>query len=230
MPLTLRIKNYKSIEDAQIEIRPGLNILVGPNGSGKTCLLSSFRFIHDVFKMGAAQALARQGGAPRVYRHNTTEMLFSMTETYGKRTYSHRKIPCQIYWEMILAQAGEEEIATILSEKFEILGQDGDKKICFFSIKVDRRKIGKKSGIRHFLCMPSEFGRDLFSMWNESWLSKTNKKKLREMLLSPKYSKRNFDHIRSQPDRSFFPVLVDYDQKIFDISSLLRGLLMYDLY
>jgi len=59
MSLELRIDNYKSIRSAQLDLRPGITILVGPNGSGKTCILSALQFLRDVFRVGAAQALAR---------------------------------------------------------------------------------------------------------------------------------------------------------------------------
>src|SRR4051794_22553137 len=74
--MRLTIGNYKSIAHANLDLRPGLNVLIGPNGSGKTCLLSSLKFLRDAFRLGVAQALARQGGARRVYRHGSNTMSF----------------------------------------------------------------------------------------------------------------------------------------------------------
>lgn len=41
----VRLKNYKSIIDAEIDFKPGLNIIIGNNGSGKTNFLN---YLHDV--------------------------------------------------------------------------------------------------------------------------------------------------------------------------------------
>jgi Fe-S cluster assembly ATPase SufC len=40
----IRIKNFKSLEDIQIELKK-LNVVVGPNGSGKTNLIEAFLFL-----------------------------------------------------------------------------------------------------------------------------------------------------------------------------------------
>jgi predicted ATPase len=50
MPETLqlrkiRLRNWKSFKDCTIELNKGLNVLVGPNGSGKTNLLEAFKFL-----------------------------------------------------------------------------------------------------------------------------------------------------------------------------------------
>jgi len=226
MPLSLEIKNYRSIGHARIELRPGLNILVGPNGSGKTCLLSSLKFIRDIFKVGAAQALARQGGSLRVYRHGVTEMSFSISESYGRRTYRRRKIPCQLYWEIRLAQAGEEGIATILHETFEIRGQHNDKQVRLFSVHISRG-ISQKAQIKQYICEPSSFGRDLFSLWNREFGDK-NKKQLAD-LFGAKGTRREFVPIQNEPDRSCFPALAQYDEKITTIQSLFLFLNEYNI-
>ena len=35
----VHLKGYKSIKDLEIDFKPGLNIIIGPNGSGKTNFL-----------------------------------------------------------------------------------------------------------------------------------------------------------------------------------------------
>lgn len=42
----VHLKGYKSIRDLEIDFKPGLNIIIGPNGSGKTNFLE---FLVDVF-------------------------------------------------------------------------------------------------------------------------------------------------------------------------------------
>jgi len=40
------IENFKSIEKLEIELRPGVNLLVGPNASGKTNILEAINFLY----------------------------------------------------------------------------------------------------------------------------------------------------------------------------------------
>jgi len=40
------IKNFKSIKDLRLELKPGINLLVGPNGSGKTNILEAIYFLY----------------------------------------------------------------------------------------------------------------------------------------------------------------------------------------
>ena len=39
----VHLKGYKSIRDMEIDFMPGLNIIIGPNGSGKTNFLRTYR-------------------------------------------------------------------------------------------------------------------------------------------------------------------------------------------
>lgn len=41
----VRLKGYKSIIDTEVELKPGLNIIIGPNGSGKTNFVEFLRYI-----------------------------------------------------------------------------------------------------------------------------------------------------------------------------------------
>ena len=192
MSLLLRIHNYKSIRTAQLDLRPGITILVGPNGSGKTCILSALQFLRDVFRVGAAQALARQGGARRVYHHGQSVMTFSFDQPYGERTYRRRKIPCAFSWQMTIAQAGPDQIATIVREKTEITGKHGENLVTLFSLEIDRS--GEKPKLKPHLCSPAEFGHDLFSIWKMEHGSK--RKSLIAEQFTEKGFQRTFDRLR----------------------------------
>ena len=45
--INLDIHNFKAIGKSQVRLRSGLNILIGPYGSGKTCIFSAFKFVRD---------------------------------------------------------------------------------------------------------------------------------------------------------------------------------------
>lgn len=226
MSLNLEIKNYKSILEADINLRPGLNILVGPNGSGKTCLLSSLKFLRDVFRLGAAQALARQGGSRRVYRHGQSQMAFRLTQSYGQRTYRRRKIPCDFCLQIQVSQAGPERIATITDELLEITGVDGGQKVPLFSLEIDRS--GSKPKYKRFLSRSVEFGRDLFSVWRAEYAGK-RKSQIADEFISKRIDPL-LDRVVKYPDRSCFPAIARWDRTTNDIYSSFLFLNEYNIF
>lgn len=42
---SIRLRNWKAFKDCTVELNPSLNVLVGPNASGKTSLLEAFKFL-----------------------------------------------------------------------------------------------------------------------------------------------------------------------------------------
>lgn len=58
----LRVKNYKSLEDVEVPLRP-LTVFVGPNNSGKSNILDCLEFVKDLaFSRPTAMAVAGRGG------------------------------------------------------------------------------------------------------------------------------------------------------------------------
>ena len=43
----VHLKGYKSIRDMEIDLLPGLNIIIGPNGSGKTNFLEFLEIVSE---------------------------------------------------------------------------------------------------------------------------------------------------------------------------------------
>ena len=77
----IRLKGYKSIKDASIEFKQGLNILIGPNGSGKTNLLD---FLVDLGQIGKIKnshscnvAFRNLDGKEWLYSKDTGHYIFS---------------------------------------------------------------------------------------------------------------------------------------------------------
>lgn len=58
----LQIWHYKCIQYAQVELSP-LNILIGPNASGKSTLLDVFAFLHDALIEDVEQAIRKRATA-----------------------------------------------------------------------------------------------------------------------------------------------------------------------
>ncbi len=61
------VNGYRSLEDIKLPVRPGLNILVGPNGGGKTNILSFFEFLSKLPDTPIDEAVSSQGGVGRVF-------------------------------------------------------------------------------------------------------------------------------------------------------------------
>lgn len=60
----LIIRDFFSFkEEHTTELNPGVNILVGINGSGKTLFLNAFTLLYEGIAGGGLSALFRQGGA-----------------------------------------------------------------------------------------------------------------------------------------------------------------------
>lgn len=57
----VRISNFKSFKDVEIELGK-LNVLIGPNASGKSNFIEIFRFLRDIVMYGLNNAIFMQGG------------------------------------------------------------------------------------------------------------------------------------------------------------------------
>ncbi|MEZ4387214.1 MAG: AAA family ATPase [Candidatus Krumholzibacteriia bacterium] len=61
------VDGFKSLIDFSLSIQPGLNVLVGPNGSGKTNIVSFFEFFGHALNNGASRAVSLSGGGGAVF-------------------------------------------------------------------------------------------------------------------------------------------------------------------
>jgi predicted ATPase len=59
----ISVNGFKSLINFTLKLNPGLNILVGPNGSGKTNIICFFEFLGDLQEMSVSNAISTAGGA-----------------------------------------------------------------------------------------------------------------------------------------------------------------------
>lgn len=64
----IHIDGYRSLNNFKMELAPGVNLLVGPNGSGKTNIISFLSFLSRLVTHGVRPAFAHIGGAGRAFR------------------------------------------------------------------------------------------------------------------------------------------------------------------
>ena len=57
----LRVRNFRSIRDAELELGP-LTVIVGPNASGKSNLIDALRFLVDALSQNLAHSVRARGG------------------------------------------------------------------------------------------------------------------------------------------------------------------------
>jgi predicted ATPase len=61
----LHVENFRSLRKVSLPLGP-LNVLVGPNGVGKTNVLEVFRFLADMINTDLEPALDQRGGFDEV--------------------------------------------------------------------------------------------------------------------------------------------------------------------
>lgn len=61
------VDGFKSLTKFTLDLQPGLNILVGPNGSGKTNIISFFEFLGNLQDMSISDAISKAGGAGSIF-------------------------------------------------------------------------------------------------------------------------------------------------------------------
>lgn len=62
------ITNFRSLENFELAIKPGLNALVGPNGAGKTSIIKWFEFLSLLGSYSLRESIGKIGGANHVFR------------------------------------------------------------------------------------------------------------------------------------------------------------------
>lgn len=65
---SVEVTGFKSLNNFRIDLKKGLNILVGPNGSGKTNIISLFEFLSNIAQREVQDAVGLSGGAGSIFR------------------------------------------------------------------------------------------------------------------------------------------------------------------
>lgn len=71
--LNIKADGFRSLRNIEFRLNHGLNVLAGPNGSGKTNLVALLDFLSEFISHGAHAAIAKLGGAARVFSNEDLE-------------------------------------------------------------------------------------------------------------------------------------------------------------
>lgn len=89
---TLRCTGFKSFDDFELTFKPGLNVLVGPNGSGKTNIILLLEFLGVLTRSPLIEAIGSVGGAGSIFRRTangklTHEIVFEISGDGTERDF-----------------------------------------------------------------------------------------------------------------------------------------------
>jgi predicted ATPase len=85
----IAVSNFKSFDNIETELGK-LNVVIGPNASGKSNFVNIFKFLNDIFKSGLDNAIAMQGGVDCIRNMNLRSRRDLKIEL---STYSRQEAP-----------------------------------------------------------------------------------------------------------------------------------------
>jgi len=97
-------EGFRSLDNFSIAVKSGLNVLVGPNGGGKTNILALFSFISSVAAEELGDAINASGGASKVFK-KTGQASFSKElaiKVAGNLKYDRRYYLPSVYEKKLL--------------------------------------------------------------------------------------------------------------------------------
>ncbi|AWB25101.1 hypothetical protein DA075_25645 [Methylobacterium currus] len=93
---SIECSGFKSFDNFNINFKPGLNVIVGPNGSGKTNIILFLQFLSSLRRSPIIEAIGQIGGAGSAFRRakftTEDEIDFRIVGSGIYNTFDERKI------------------------------------------------------------------------------------------------------------------------------------------
>ncbi len=86
----IEVNGFKSLKDFELTLNSGLNILVGPNGSGKTNIVLFFEFLSKIVTMPVSEAITEMGGFGFVFQKTEKGFVDSIKVKIEGEAYDNR--------------------------------------------------------------------------------------------------------------------------------------------
>ena len=119
----VHLKGYKSIRDMEIDFKAGLNIIIGPNGSGKTNFVE---FLDKAFHLQVSDSKAKTNSVIKFFRNNQLFNLnYSVKPNSRSKEAQDVKISIsdsneKIVFERDYLKIGNKEILNNKNDKIDI--------------------------------------------------------------------------------------------------------------
>lgn len=105
----IEVDGFKSLSNFSLDLYKGLNVLVGPNGGGKTNIILFFEFLSTLVRTDVSEAISRLGGAGAVFRRfddaefeKTIYATVYGCQKVGSKKYCHYKYSFEILFPIDL--------------------------------------------------------------------------------------------------------------------------------
>jgi len=102
------VKGFRSLQDFNIQLTPGLNVLLGSNGSGKTNFIDFIDFMSLLVTDNVSTAVSASGGVARVFSQETlkrkmprvTAKITGTADLTGYLSSSHKNVKFRFEYEV----------------------------------------------------------------------------------------------------------------------------------
>lgn len=122
MITNIKVDGFKSLTNFNLKINPGINILVGPNGSGKTNIVLFFEFISKLMDSSISHSISSLGGAGTIFKKIGNEKYIDKLSFLisGSRKIENNKY-INYRYEAIIEISFDNDTIKFLNQNFKIL-------------------------------------------------------------------------------------------------------------
>ena len=186
---SVHLKGYKSIRDLSVDLKQGLNIIIGANGSGKTNFME---FLNAAYELNYGQLLNGQNKRfeCEVIANNTTLKL------KGERVFQSKfkNVSYQVE-ELILVNDEKRQVVHFLDQNKKVVAEE-EIEANFFLYDF----------INHFETLFLQFENPLNKIFKEK-LALNLSCGIGDVLINSQYEQRNFFNSELESDNGFYSFL-----------------------
>lgn len=127
MITNIKVDGFKSLSNFELKLQQGINILVGPNGSGKTNIVLFFEFISKIMENTISHSITALGGAGSIfkkigneqYSNNLSFEISGSRKVKDKEYFNYKySASIEISFEKDIIRYVNQNFKTFFTEKF----------------------------------------------------------------------------------------------------------------